>query len=120
MPRATLPVPERPVGIPARFDDHLKLLFDLQWLAFQSDLTRVFTLMYGRELNSRPYPEIGISEPHHGLSHHGDRPEQLEKYARLNTWHAELFASLPREAARRRRTAMATCSTTASCCTAAP
>ena len=88
----TLPVPERPVGIPARFDDHLKLLFDLQWLAFQSDLTRVFTLMYGRELNSRPYPEIGISEPHHGLSHHGDKPEQLEKYARLNAWQAELFA----------------------------
>ena len=89
---APLPVLERPVGIPSRFDEHLKLLFDLQWLAFQSDLTRVFTLMYGRELNSRPYPEIGISEPHHGLSHHGDKPAQLEKYARLNTWHAQLFA----------------------------
>jgi hypothetical protein len=89
---STLPLPDRPVGIPSRFDDHVKLLFDLQWLAFQSDLTRVFTLMYGRELNSRPYPEIGISDPHHGLSHHGDSPAQLEKYARLNTWHAELFA----------------------------
>jgi uncharacterized protein DUF1552 len=89
---STLPVPERPAGIPSRFDDHLKLLYDLQWLAFQSDVTRVFTLMYGRELNSRPYPEIGISEPHHGLSHHGDKLEQLEKYARLNAWHAELFA----------------------------
>jgi hypothetical protein len=85
-------VPDRPVGIPARFDEHLKLLYDLQWLAYQGDLTRVFTLMYGRELNSRPYPEIGISEPHHGLSHHGDKPEQLEKYSRLNTWHADLFA----------------------------
>jgi hypothetical protein len=90
--QSTLPVPERPVGIPSRFDDHLKLLYDLQWLAYQADLTRVFTLMYGRELNSRPYPEIGIAEPHHGLSHHGDRAVQLEKYARLNTWHAELFA----------------------------
>ena len=85
-------MPDRPVGIPARFDDHLKLLFDLQWLAYQGDLTRVFTLMYGRELNSRSYPEIGISEPHHGLSHHGDRPEQIEKFSRLNTYQVELFA----------------------------
>ena len=88
---STLPVPDRPVGIPARFDDHLKLLYDLQWLAFQGDLTRVFSLMYGRELNSRSYPEIGISEPHHGLSHHGDKPEQIEKFARLNTYQVELF-----------------------------
>ena len=87
-----LPVPDRPIGIPARFDDHLKLLFDLQWLAYQGDLTRVFTLMYGRELNSRSYPEIGISEPHHGLSHHGDKPEQIEKFSRLNTYQVELFA----------------------------
>jgi hypothetical protein len=89
---STLPVPDRPAGIPARFDEHLKLLYDLQWLAYQGDMTRVFTLMYGRELNSRPYPEIGIAEPHHGLSHHGDKPEQLEKYSRLNTYHAQLFA----------------------------
>jgi hypothetical protein len=90
--KSTLPVPDRPTGIPARFDEHLKLLYDLQWLAFQGDMTRVFTLMYGRELNSRSYPEIGISEPHHGLSHHGDKPEQLERYARLNTYQVQLFA----------------------------
>jgi hypothetical protein len=89
---STLPVPDRPIGIPARFDDHLKLLYDLQWLAYQGDLTRVFSLMYGRELNSRAYPEIGISEPHHGLSHHGDRPEQIEKFSKLNTYQVELFA----------------------------
>ena len=89
---STLSVPDRPIGIPARFDDHMKLLYDLQWLAFQGDLTRVFTLMYGRELNSRSFPEIGISEPHHGLSHHGDRPEQLEKFSKLNTYQVELFA----------------------------
>ena len=88
---STLPVPDRPIGIPPRFDDHLKLLYDLQWIAFQGDLTRVFTLMYGRELNSRSFPEIGISEPHHGLSHHGDKPEQIEKFARLNSWQVELF-----------------------------
>jgi hypothetical protein len=88
---AALPVPDRPVGIPAQYDEHLKLLYDLQWLAYQGDLTRVFSLMYGRELNSRNYPEIGISEPHHGLSHHGDRPEQIEKFSRLNTYQVELF-----------------------------
>ena len=89
---STLPVPDRPTGIPPRFDDHLKLLYDLQWLAYQGDMTRVFTLMYGRELNSRSYPEIGISEPHHGLSHHGDKAEQLEKFSRLNTYQVQLFA----------------------------
>ena len=89
---SALPVPDRPVGIPARFDDHMKLLYDLQWLAYQGDLTRVFTLMYGRELNSRSFPEIGISDPHHGLSHHGDRPERLEKFSKLNTYQVELFA----------------------------
>ena len=90
--KSTLPVPDRPTGIPPRFDEHLKLLYDLQWLAFQGDMTRVFTLMYGRELNSRSYPEIGISEPHHGLSHHGDKPEALERYSRLNTYQVQLFA----------------------------
>ena len=90
--KSTLPVPDRPVGIPARFDDHMKLLFDLQWLAYQGDLTRVFTLMYGRELNSRSFPEIGISEPHHGLSHHGDRPDRLERFSKLNTYQVDLFA----------------------------
>ena len=89
---STLPVPNRPIGIPSQYDDHLRLLYDLQWLAYQGDLTRVFSLMYGRELNSRSYPEIGISEPHHGLSHHGDRPEQIEKFSRLNTYQVQLFA----------------------------
>jgi hypothetical protein len=89
---STLPVPERPVGIPARFDDHVKLLFDLQWLAYQSDLTRVFVLMYGRELNSRPFPEIGLNEPHHGMSHHGDDLANIAKYAKVNIFHMTQFA----------------------------
>ena len=89
---STLAVPDRPVGIPTRFDDHVKLLFDLQHLAFQADITRVFTLMYGRELNSRAFPEINIVEPHHGLSHHGDRPENIEKYSKVNTFHMQQFA----------------------------
>ena len=102
------------------YDDHLKLLYDLQWLAFQGDLTRVFTLMYGRELNSRSYPEIGISEPHHGLSHHGDKPEQIEKFAKLNSIQVELFAyfleKLRVDAGRRRQSARPQ----PSCSTAAP
>jgi hypothetical protein len=66
-------------------------MYELQWLAFQADMTRVVTFMLGRELNFRTYPEIGINEGHHGLSHHGDRPEQLEKLARLNSYQTELF-----------------------------
>jgi len=89
---AGLPELERPRGIPERFDEHVKLMYELQWLAFQADLTRVVTFMLGRELNFRTYPEIGITEGHHGLSHHQDRPEQLEKLARLNTYQTQLFA----------------------------
>ena len=70
-----------------------KLMFDLQWLAYQADITRVFTFMLGREVNSRTFPEIGISEPHHGLSHHRDDPRQLEKLAKINTYLTELFGS---------------------------
>jgi hypothetical protein len=83
---------ERPRGIPERFDEHVKLMYELQWLAFRADLTRVVTFMLGRELNFRTYPEIGITEGHHGLSHHADRPEQIAKYAKLGTYQAELFA----------------------------
>jgi hypothetical protein len=82
---------ERPRGVPERFDEHVRLMFELQWLAFQADMTRVVTFMLGRELNFRTYPEIGINEGHHGLSHHQDRPEQLEKLSRLNTYQTELF-----------------------------
>ena len=81
-----------PAAIPEVFGDHVKLMFDLQWLAYQSDITRVFTFMFGREVGTRIYPEIDITESHHPLSHHGDRPEQMKKYAKLNTYQAELFA----------------------------
>jgi hypothetical protein len=86
-----LPALERPRGVPENFGDHVKLMYELQWLAFQADMTRVVTFMLGRELNFRTYPEIGINEGHHGLSHHQDRPEQLEKLSRLNTYQTELF-----------------------------
>jgi hypothetical protein len=89
---AELPVLERPRGIPERFDEHVKLMYELQWLAFRADLTRVTTFMLGRELNFRTYPEIGVTEGHHGLSHHADRPEQIAKYAKVGVYQAELFA----------------------------
>ena len=88
-----LPALERPTGIPERFDQHVGLMYELQRLAFQADVTRVFTLMLGRELNFRSYPEIGITEGHHGLSHHGDNPEQMAKYAKLNSYQTQLFAA---------------------------
>ena len=88
-----LPLPERPMGIPTSFGEHVALMYDLQWLAYQADVTRVFTFMLGREVNSRTFPEIGISEPHHGISHHRDDPRQLEKLTKINTYLTELFAS---------------------------
>jgi hypothetical protein len=94
---AESPLPEydRPgMGVPERFDDHAKLMFDLQCLAFQGDITRVTTFMYGGEQRARAYPEIGLNESHHAMSHHGDNPENLAKYAKLCTWHVELFSYL--------------------------
>ena len=90
---ADLPTLERPLGVPDVFGDHVKLMYDLQWLAFQADLTRVVTFMLGRELNFRTYPEIGINQGHHGLSHHQEKPENVERYARLNTYQTDLFAA---------------------------
>jgi hypothetical protein len=89
---ANVPSVERPVGIPDSFERHVGLLYDLQLLAFQSDLTRVTTFMYGREQNGRPYPQIGVPEPHHPLTHHQDLPEKMEKCAKIQTYHVKLFA----------------------------
>ena len=93
--QSPMPQYERPgIGVPERFDDHTKLMFDLQCLAFQGDITRVTTFMYGAEQRARMYPEIGLNESHHSMSHHGDNPENLAKYAKLCTWHVELFSYL--------------------------
>jgi hypothetical protein len=89
---AELPDLSRPMGVPERFDEHVNLLFDLIALAYQADITRVVTFMLGRELNFRTYPEIGINEGHHGLSHHGDDAAKMARYAKLGTYQAELFA----------------------------
>ena len=88
------PEPEldRPTGVPAAFADHAKLLFDLQVLALQGDITRIITFQLTRELNNRTYPEIGVADPHHPTSHHGNDPEKLAKIAKINTYHVSLFA----------------------------
>lgn len=83
---------DRPVGVPAAFADHAKLMFDLQVLAFQADITRVVTFQLARELSNRTYPEIGVPDPHHPTSHHGNDPEKLAKIAKINTFHVSLFA----------------------------
>ena len=83
---------ERPVGVPAAFADHAKLLFDLQVLAFQADITRIVTFQLTRELNNRTYPEIGVPDPHHPTSHHGNDPEKLLKISKINAFHVSLFA----------------------------
>jgi hypothetical protein len=83
---------ERPVGVPAEFADHAKLMFDLQILAFQADITRIVTFQLAREQNNRTYPEIGVPDPHHPLSHHGNDPEKLAKMAKINSFHVSLFS----------------------------
>ena len=87
-----LPTLTRPPGIPARVDDHAKLMIDLQVLAFQSDLTRVITFMIGREQADRTYREIGIPDAHHPLTHHQNDPDKIAKVVRINTFHVQLFA----------------------------
>ncbi len=88
-----LPDVERPAGVPATFDEHARLLFDLAVLAFQADLTRVFTFALGRELSIRTFPEIGVNDSHHPLSHHQDDPEKLAKLTKLQTFQMTAFAS---------------------------
>jgi hypothetical protein len=83
---------EKPAGVPVLFKDYLKVMFDLQLLALQGDLTRVITMMYGREASQRTYGEIGIPEPHHPLTHHQGNKEWIEKFTRINVYHAENFA----------------------------
>ena len=72
--------------------EHVALLFDLLALAFQTDQTRVFTFMMAREVSQRTYPEIGVTEPHHSISHHGNRPAAIEGHAKLNAYHVGMFA----------------------------
>jgi len=82
----------RPAGIPDDFAEHVRLMIDLQVLAMQADITRVGSFMIGRELSNRTYPEIGVPDSHHMLSHHGNNADKMEKLAKINRYHMEFFA----------------------------
>jgi hypothetical protein len=83
---------QRPAGIPDSFAEHVKLMIDLQVLAMQADITRVGSFMIGREICNRTYPEIGVADSHHMLSHHGNNPDKMAKLAKINRYHMEFFA----------------------------
>jgi hypothetical protein len=87
-----LTVPIAPVGVPESFEEHVALMFDLLALAYEADLTRVFTFMMAREVSQRTYPNIGITEPHHSISHHGNKPDKIVGHAKVNAYHVSLFA----------------------------
>jgi hypothetical protein len=87
-----LPDLDRPVGVPAAYADHARLMFDLQVLAMQGDVTRIITFQLARETSNRTYPEIGVPDPHHPLSHHGNDPDKIARMAKINAFHVSLFA----------------------------
>jgi hypothetical protein len=90
--RADLTVPEAPVGIPYSFDEHIKLMYDLLALAYQANVTRVFSFMVAREVSNRTYPQVGVPDGHHATSHHQNKAEKIEKLVKIQTYHAGLFA----------------------------
>lgn len=83
---------DRPIGVPATYGEHARLMFDLQLLAMQGDVTRVSTFQLARETSNRTYPEAGVSDPHHPLSHHGNDPGKIERMSKINAFHVSLFA----------------------------
>ncbi len=87
-----LPDLDRPPGVPASYGDHARLMFDLQVLAMQGDVTRICTFQLARETSNRTYPEIGVPDPHHPLSHHGNDPDKIARMAKINAFHVSLFA----------------------------
>jgi len=93
-PAAPLPKVERPNSIPATFTEHINLMFDLQVLAFQADLTRVSSFMVGHEMSSESYPEIGFADPYHAVTHHQGDLGKIAKCTQINTFHIQRFAHL--------------------------
>jgi len=87
-----LPDLDRPVGVPASYTDHAKLMLDLQVLALQGDVTRVMTFQLARETSNRTYTEIGVPDPHHPLTHHGNDPDKIARMAKINAFHVSLYA----------------------------
>jgi hypothetical protein len=85
-------VPETPIGVPESFEEHAKLMFELQVLAYQAEITRVSTFMIARDLSQRTFPQIGVPEPHHSVSHHGNNPVMIAKLEKINNYHVTLLA----------------------------
>jgi hypothetical protein len=85
-------VPDAPIGVPESFEEHVGLQFDLIALAYEANITKVFTFMMSRDASQRVYPNLGFAEPHHSMSHHGNNPEKLANLVKLNTYHVSLFA----------------------------
>ncbi len=92
--QSQLPDLARPTSVPVAWEDHVKLMFDLQVLALRADMTRVITFQLAREASTRTYPQIGVPEPHHPVSHHTNDPEKLAKLAKINAYHVSLFGYL--------------------------
>jgi hypothetical protein len=92
MSKSAMPDLDRPIGVPSAYADHAKLMFDLQVLAMQADITRVISFQLAREASTRTYPEVGVTEAHHPTSHHGNSPEKLAKLAKINGYHVSLFS----------------------------
>ena len=90
--RADLVLPAAPAGIPFSYEEHMKLMYDLLALAYQANVTRVFTFMVAREVSNRTYPQVGVPDGHHAVSHHQNRAEKLEKNVKIQTYHTGLFA----------------------------
>jgi hypothetical protein len=84
-------IPDAPVGVPASFEEHVGLQFELMAVAYEADITRVFTFMMNREASQVVFPSLGINEPWHHISHHGNEAEKLDALVKINTWHIELF-----------------------------
>ena len=84
-------LPDRPIGIPDSFEEHTKLMLDLVALAYRADITRVFTMIFARELSTRTFANIGVPEQHHPTSHHRNDPELIAKKARIDTYHVQLL-----------------------------
>jgi hypothetical protein len=94
--QVALDLPPAPVGIPFNFEEHIKLMYDLMALAYQANVTRVFTYMVAREESNKTYPMIDVHEGHHATSHHQNRPEKIEKLVKIQTYHVGLFADFLR------------------------
>jgi hypothetical protein len=89
---SSLTLPERPVGVPESYEEHAKLMFDLAALAFRADITRVFAFTLGKEQTNQAYPQAGVNDSHHAISHHMNDPIKLEKAHKINKYHVELLA----------------------------